>query len=64
MRFWISIVVAVLAICVFAWMFRYDVQTSILGPVRLDRWTGQLEYHSSDRGWVPYCCRGCKSASF
>jgi len=54
MRFWISIAVAVVAICVFAWIFRYDVQTSILGPVRLDRWTGKLEYHSSDHGWVPY----------
>ncbi len=54
MKFWISIAVAVVAICVFARIFRYDVQTSILGSVRLDRWTGRIEYHSSDRGWVPY----------
>ena len=54
MKIWISIAVAVAAICIFSWMFRYDVQTSILGPVRLDRWTGEVEYFSSDRGWVPY----------
>lgn len=54
MKFWISILVAIVAICVFAWMFRYDVQASIFGPVRLDRWTGEVERFSSDRGWVPY----------
>jgi hypothetical protein len=48
-----ALILATLALLVFAWMFRYDMITvgSSNALVRLDRWTGNLYEYTGD-GWL------------
>ncbi len=55
------LILAIVALLLFAWMFRYDVHTTAPGDgyqrltLKYDRWTGEVYvFLSADVTWVPY----------